>query len=77
MESTDEMPIGRWIARERRQLGISQARFAEAVGISHRTLTRIETGVYQPTLPMVQKITVLLSAYDRAISEAREFLRAS
>ena len=40
------------VREQRTASGISQARLAEAVGVSRQTINAIETGRYMPSLPL-------------------------
>ena len=40
------------VREQRTASGISQARLAEAVGVSRQTINAIETGRYTPSLPL-------------------------
>ena len=48
------------IAKERITLGMSQREFAKYIHISHRTLSRIESGDYDISLKELSKIAVSL-----------------
>ena len=48
------------IAKERIALGMSQKEFAKYIHISHRTLSRIESGDYDISLKELSKIAVVL-----------------
>ena len=48
------------IAKERITLGMSQKEFAKYIHISHKTLSRIESGDYNISLKELSKIAVLL-----------------
>ena len=45
----------------REQRGWSQARLAEALGVSRQTVNAIETGKYDPSLPLAFSIAALFA----------------
>ncbi|WP_084307207.1 helix-turn-helix transcriptional regulator [Phytopseudomonas flavescens] len=57
--------------RERRsQRGWSQADLAERLGVSRQTVNAIETGRYDPSLPLAFKIARLFEAPIEALFQA-------
>ena len=46
------------IREQRRQLGLSQAELAAALGVSRQTVISIESGRYLPSLPLDRKSVV-------------------
>jgi transcriptional regulator with XRE-family HTH domain len=52
----DASPVGHAIARRRKRLGLTQAQLAEATGIDRGHISRLEAGVFQPTLPTLARI---------------------
>ncbi len=51
----------------RAQRNWSQAELADALGVSRQTVNAIETGKYDPSLPLAFKIAQLFSAAIEAI----------
>ena len=54
----------------RSELGWSQADLAERLGVSRQTVNAIETGRYDPSLPLAFKIARLFERPIEAIFEA-------
>lgn len=54
------------VARRRRTLGWTQADLAAALGVSRQTVNAIETGRYDPSLPLAFK---LARTFDCTIEE--------
>jgi putative transcriptional regulator len=54
------------VARQRRQRGWTQADLAAALGVSRQTVNAIETGRYDPSLPLAFK---LARAFDCSLEE--------
>ena len=53
----------------RGERGLSQAALAEALGVSRQTVIAIETGRYDPSLPLAFKIA---AAFDLRIEDVFE-----
>jgi DNA-binding XRE family transcriptional regulator len=58
--------VGRWIARKRWNMGVSQAELARRAGLRPETINRIEKGRTEPTLPTLAKIEQVLRELDNA-----------
>ncbi|TBU86610.1 helix-turn-helix transcriptional regulator [Phytopseudomonas dryadis] len=59
--------------RERRsERGWSQAELAQRLGVSRQTVNAIETGRYDPSLPLAFKIARLFEARIEAIFQAED-----
>ena len=54
------------VREQRTQRGMSQAELAAALGVSRQTVNALETGKYDPSLPLAFKIARL---FDRMIEE--------
>lgn len=54
----------------RSELGWSQADLAERLGVSRQTVNAIETGRYDPSLPLAFKIAKVFERSIEAIFEA-------
>jgi transcriptional regulator with XRE-family HTH domain len=52
----DTSPVGQAIARRRKKLGLTQAQLADATGIDRGHISRLEAGIFQPTLPTLARI---------------------
>lgn len=55
----------------REQRGWSQARLAEALGVSRQTVNAIETGKYDPSLPLAFSIAALFALAIEDIFDPR------
>ena len=53
-------PIGKTIRNRRKELRITQPDLAELAGVGVNTLYKIETGISNPTLEILQKIIRVL-----------------
>lgn len=51
----------------RAERDLSQAQLADAVGVSRQTINAIETGKYDPSLPLALKIALLFGHAVEAI----------
>ena len=47
------------ISQYRKEIGISQVRLAEILGVSRQTIISIEKGKYKPSLPLAMNIANL------------------
>ena len=59
------------LKRKRLSTGLSQEKFAEKVGLSMRSISLLETGKQQPTLPTLNNIA---KALDIKTSELLELI---
>ena len=59
--------IGRRLARRRMNLGYTQADLAEQLEVSRQTVNAIETGRYDPSLPLAFRIAKVFSQPIEAI----------
>ncbi len=57
--------LGQKVRQLRKQNGYSQERFAELVGIDPNSVSRIECGVYYPSLDTLEKIAKVLKVEMR------------
>lgn len=62
--------LGRRIAAERELLGLSQADLAERVGVATETISRLERGVFDPSIARVESIA---NALDIALHDLFRF----
>lgn len=56
----DKRKTGRLVKAERRALGLSQAQFAELLGVSTQAVTKWECGMCMPSLDRIELITETL-----------------
>ena len=76
----DQIKIGEFIARKRKEQELTQLRFAELVGVSNKTVSKWETGIRLPDVALLQtvcdilKITINELLAGEEISES-EFIR--
>jgi ribosome-binding protein aMBF1 (putative translation factor) len=66
-----QVSIARDIIRERRSLGLSQARLAELAGLRPETLSRLESGKHSPTVRTVEKIDGALRRHAKSKGKRR------
>ncbi len=57
--------LGQKVRQLRKQNGYSQERFAELIGIDPNSVSRIECGVYYPSLDTLEKIAKVLKVEMR------------
>ena len=79
----DQIKIGEFIARKRKEQELTQMQFAEAVGVSNKTVSKWETGLRMPDVAILQnvcdvlKITVneLLAGEDLSEYSEKEYMK--
>lgn len=79
----DQIKIGEFIARKRKEQELTQIQFAEAVGVSNKTVSKWETGLRMPDVAILQnvcdvlKITVneLLAGEDFSEYSEKEYMK--
>lgn len=54
--------LGKGIAEKRKQIGWTQARVAEKVGVDTETISRFERGVSLPSLITLEKLALILNS---------------
>lgn len=52
----DQLKIGKFIARLRKEKGLTQEQFGELLGVSNRTVSRWETGRNMPDLSILKEV---------------------
>lgn len=55
------------VRRLRTEHGLTQVQFAEALGVSRQTVNALETGRYDPSLPLAFRVSALFSLPIEAI----------
>lgn len=65
----DKIRIGRFIAEQRRRLGLTQAQLAEALDVSNKTISRWERGINLPDYDQV------LAACELFKVDVRDFMQ--
>ena len=55
----DLVSIGKFIAELRKQKGLTQEQLGEQIGVSNKTVSRWETGVYMPPADALMKMSEL------------------
>lgn len=55
------IPMRNEVRRLRTEQGWNQVQFAEALGVSRQTVNALETGKYDPSLPLAFRISHLFS----------------
>lgn len=53
--------VGKAIAAQRARAGLTQGQVAERLGVEKETISRMETGVIQPTLSRLHQFSVLFN----------------
>ena len=53
-------PIGQQIAVARKAAGMTQAQFGELAGLPQSNVSRIERGVFRPSIPTLSRIAGVL-----------------
>ena len=79
----DQIKIGEFIARKRKEQELTQMQFAEAVGVSNKTVSKWETGLRMPDVSILQnvcdvlKITIneLLAGEDFSEYSEKEYMK--
>ena len=79
----DQIKIGEFIARKRKEQELTQMQFAEAVGVSNKTVSKWETGLRMPDVAILQnvcdvlKITIneLLAGEDFSEYSEKEYMK--
>ena len=66
---TPIMDFARRIKELRAKRGLTQAQLAERSGVSHSYLSRIEIGMHQPTLEIIEKLAKALKVKPSALLE--------
>ena len=56
----DTIKIGRFIAKKRKELGLTQQQLAEQLGVTNKTISRWENGNYMPDLSMIEPLSEIL-----------------
>lgn len=56
----DQVKIGEFIARKRREQDLTQIQFAELVGVSNKTVSKWETGFRLPDVAIIQNVCDVL-----------------
>jgi transcriptional regulator with XRE-family HTH domain len=56
MEANPLLRVGREIQRERRKVGMTQKELAKKMGTSQSAITKIENGVRNPSIKVLQKV---------------------
>ncbi len=54
--STGDVDLGIMLSRRMKELGITQASLADAIGVSRGTVGKILNGERMPSLPLVQRM---------------------
>lgn len=62
----DLIKIGKFIAEMRKEQGLSQTQLGEKIGVTNKTVSRWETGMY---LPPVEMLLALSELFDISINE--------
>ena len=62
----DQIKTGKFIAKLRKQAGLTQEALGEKVGVTNKTISRWETGNYMPDIEMLQ---LLSREFDVSINE--------
>lgn len=62
----DMIKMGNFLATLRKEKGLTQAELGEKLGISNKTVSRWETGMYMPPVEMLQELSRL---YNVTINE--------
>lgn len=65
------------IASVRRDMNLTQAEFAAALGVSHKYVSHIETGVRRPSLKLAARIEALSGQKGVVDAVVAEKLRAN
>ena len=55
----DLLSIGNFIAQLRKQNGLTQEQLGEQIGVTNKTVSRWETGVYMPPADALMKMSEL------------------
>lgn len=56
----DTVKIGRFIAKKRKELGLTQQQLAEKLGVTNKTISRWENGNYMPDLSIIEPLSEIL-----------------
>ena len=64
-----QLPLGHLLAVARNALRMPQREFGPALGVSHRTASRWDTGRSAPSEPQLRRLAALLVPVDRSLAE--------
>jgi transcriptional regulator with XRE-family HTH domain len=54
------IPIGQQIQQMRLKAGLTQKGLAEIIGLNHRSISNIEQGIKNPSMPTLEKIAAAI-----------------
>lgn len=69
----DQIKIGEFIARKRKERDLTQMHFAEAVGVSNKTVSKWETGLRLPDVAILQNVCDVLQITVNELLAGEEF----
>ena len=69
MPRKPQLPLRHLLSVARNRLGMSQRQFGPALGVSHRTASRWDTGRSSPFEPHLRALAALLVPVDRELAE--------
>ncbi len=80
--SMDTVKIGQFIASQRREKGLTQKALGDMLGVTNKTISRWETGVYMPDIELLLPLGEILGVSVNELLSGRrlddaEFRRAS
>lgn len=68
-----EVPVKNQLRVLRAQYNWSQAKLASQAGVSRQTINAIETGKYDPSLPLAFKLAKIFNSSIEAVFEPEDF----
>lgn len=69
----DQIKIGDFIARKRKEQELTQLQFAELVGVSNKTVSKWETGLRMPDVAILQNVCDVLKITINELLAGEEF----
>ena len=69
----DQIKIGEFIAKKRKEQDLTQLRFAELIGVSNKTVSKWETGSRMPDVAIIQKVCDVLKISVNELLAGEEF----
>lgn len=73
----DQIKIGEYIARKRKEQELTQMQFAELVGVSNKTISKWETGLRMPDVAILQNVCDVLGVTVNELLAGEDFAEYS
>ena len=73
MPKMDQIKIGEFMAKKRKEQELTQIQFAELVGVSNKTVSKWETGARMPDVAIIQEVCDVLKISVNELLAGEEF----